>query len=79
MKWFSEFLKSNKTIVAGLCAAILVSVGVPIYLAAPLSDQTVQKISEEVDKQLAEQQLQEEKEERLKKQALEQPQPPAHQ
>lgn len=65
MKWLSNFLANNKKLLATFAAAVLVSVGVPYYIATPLSNEAVEKIADEVAEEIAKDEKEEEKEARL--------------
>lgn len=44
-QWFKRFTRVNKKLVTGIGAALLVSVGAPVYLAQPVANGIIETIT----------------------------------
>ena len=45
LQWFKQFARANKKLVTGIGAALLVSVGAPVYLAQPVATGILETIT----------------------------------
>ena len=48
-RWFKGFTKSNQKLVTGVCGAIFISMGVPVYLAQPVATSVVDQVTADSD------------------------------